>query len=278
MASVTALRELLEPTGLPSELIDEVLSDTNTLWLLGASDELVAGELVLCHPPLARREVRAVVNQTDHPRLWRVTVVTPDRPGLLAAISGTLAGAGLTIVDAAVTVLPRSRLALQRLTVGATGRADLSDQEWSHLGQALRDRLSGGVVPTVAFVPQGLVVVEAQPQDLGRSVVTVDAPDGMGLLHVTAAWLAASGCNVEACRASSELGRARAVFIVTGHLDTADLAAALGGPQAGAVVTRVVTTPVHVTVAVVTATLRATHGVVAASTSFARARCHGPRR
>jgi len=64
VASVATLRELLEPTTLPADLVGEMLSDTNTLWLLGAPDELVAGELVLCHPPLGAGEVRAVVNQT----------------------------------------------------------------------------------------------------------------------------------------------------------------------------------------------------------------------
>lgn len=277
MASVTALRELLEPTSLPSELVDEVLSDTNTLWLLGAPDELVAGELVLCHPPLGPDEVRAVVNRTDHPRLWRVTVVTRDRSGLLAATSGSLAEAGLSIVDAAVTVLPRSRLALQRLTVAATGRTELSDGEWGELGRALRHNLSGGHAPMAPFVPRGPVVVEAQPQELGRSVVTVDAPDGMGLLHATAAWLAAAGCNVEACRARSENERARAVFIVTGQLDTGTLAAALGGSHTGAIVTRVVTTPLHVAAGVVGSTVRGAQGALVASVNFALARCQGRR-
>ncbi len=247
MASLTALRELLEPTSLPAELVDEVLSDTNTLWLLGAADELVASELVLCHPPLGPGEVRAVVNQTEHPRLWRVTVVTRDRPGLLAGTSATLSGAGLSIADAAVTVLPRSRLAMQRLTV-STARGEMPDLEWNRLGRDLRDNLADGKLPPTPFTPRGPVVVEAQPQELGRTVVTVEAPDGVGLLHASSAWFEANGCNVEACRAGTEGDRARSVFIVVGAVDTAALAAALGGPGAGSIVTRVATTPLHVAV------------------------------
>ena len=244
MASVTALRELLEPTSLPDELVDEVLSETNTLWLLGATNELVASELVLCHPPLGPGEVRAVVTEAAEPGLWRVTVVTRDRPGVLAATCAILSGAGLSIVDAAGTVLPRSCLAMQRLTV-SSARRELGEEAWSRLGRALRENLTGGELPSSRFVPRGPVVVEAQPQELGRSVVTVEAPDGVGLLHATAAWFEANGCNVEACRAGLESGQARAVFIVLGPVDTAALAAVLGGPSAGSVVTRVATTPFH---------------------------------
>ncbi len=273
MASVTALRELLEPTSLPPELVDEVLADTNTLWLLGAPDELVAGELVLCHPPLGRDEVRAVVNATDHPRQWRVTVVTQDRPGLLAASSAALARAGLSIVDAAVAVLPRSRLALQRLTFVANGGRDPAAAAWTELGRALRENLKSRATGAVAFEPRRPVTVEAQPQELGRSVVTVEAPDGMGLLHATAAWLAAAGCNVEACRAGVEHGRAREVFIVNGPLDTAALATALGGPDDGTVVTKVVTTPLHVSGTLVGSALRTALAALTSAANFAAARC-----
>jgi hypothetical protein len=97
----------------------------------------------------------------------------------------------------------------------------------------------------------------------------------MGLLHATAAWFEAVGCNVEACRAETEHGRAREVFIVTGQLDTAALAAALGGQDTGSVVTRVVTTPVHVAAALVASALRTTRAAVTSAASFAGTRCPG---
>jgi hypothetical protein len=250
VASVTALRELLEPTSLPDNLVEEVLSDTNTLWLLGAPDEVVAGEMVLCHPPLGPGEVRAVVSQAGQAGRWRVTVVTRDRPGLLAATSATLGRHGLTILDAAVTVLPQSGLALQRLSVASRTGAD-GELDWSELGLHLRDDLSAGVPAAPAFAPRGPVLVEAHPQDLGRTVVTIAAPDGMGLLHAAAAWFEAAGCNVEAGRAEAEKGRARSVFIVAGPVDTEGLAAALGGTARHSTVTRVATTPIHVMAGVV---------------------------
>jgi UTP:GlnB (protein PII) uridylyltransferase len=200
--------------------------------------------------------------------LWRVTVVTHDRPGVLAATCATLSGAGLAIVDAAGTVLPRSRLAMQRLTV-SSAQPQLARAAWNQLGQKLREALAGGDLPPSRFVPRGPVVVEAQPQELGRAVITVEAPDGVGLLHAAAAWFEAHGCNVEACRAGTEGGQARGVFIVMGPVDTAALARVLGGPGAGSVVTRVATTPFHLAAAlmgaacgVITGLLRALRDVV----------------
>jgi glycine cleavage system regulatory protein len=263
VASVTALRRLLQPTSLPDDLVNEVLSETNTLWLLGATNELVASELVLCHPPLGPGEVRAVVTETGEPALWRVTVVTRDRPGLLAATCATLSGAGLSIVDANGSVLPRSRLAMQRLTVSST-QPELAEAGWSRLGRDLRQNLVGGALPPSRFVPRGPVVVEAQPQELGRSVVTVEAPDGVGLLHAAAAWFEASGCNVESCRAGTDGGQARAVFIVMGPVNTAALAEVLGGPDAGSVVTRVATTPFHLAAAMVGSACGVVAGLVRA--------------
>ena len=197
----------------------------------------------------------AVVNQTDQPRLWRVTVVTGDRPGLLAATSATLAGAGLSIADAAVTVLPRNRLAMQRLTVASPRRAD-TRRRMEPAGSSTSGQPGRGGIAGVGLHPRDPVVVEAHPQELGRTVVTIEAPDGVGLLHAAAAWFEAAGCNVEACRAGTEGGRARDVFIVTGQVDTAALASALSGPAAGSIVTRVATTPLHVAIDVVGVLLR----------------------
>lgn len=267
MASVATLRELLEPTTLPADLVGEMLSDTNTLWLLGAPDELVAGELVLCHPPLGAGEVRAVVNQTELPFRWRVTVVTRDRPGLLANTSATLAGAGLSVVDFAATVLPTSRLALQRVTVATAPRAWVQDDQWAKLGRDLRTNLAEGRSPRGQFVPKGPVVIEAQPQELGRTVVTVTAPDRLGLLHATANWFETQECNLESCRGGTEGDRAKDVFIVAGAVDTAALASALGGVAPGSIVTRVATTPLHVAVGVASTAI---HEVVAVSEVVSR--------
>lgn len=282
MASLSAIRGLLEQTTIPEELAVEILADTNTLWLLGVPEEQVASELVLLHPPLGPGEVRAVVNETRLPNQWRVTVVTRDRPGLLAGTSGTLAAVGLSIIDVAVTVLSRGHLALQRLTVATPRSNSLSATQWSQLGRDLRLNLSSGHIPDVGFEPNGPVTVEAQPQDLGRCVVSIEAPDRPGLLHTTARWFEEHGCNVDACRAGAERTRARGVFVVTGTVDTSALASALGGVGRGSVVTHVVTTPIHLGLDVLAAGLRfvttASRAAGAAGRSLASSFFVGPDR
>jgi UTP:GlnB (protein PII) uridylyltransferase len=244
------LRELLEESLLPRQLVEEVLSQTNTLWLLGVPDEQVASELAMCHPPLRVGEVRAVINETaeaaGRDSLWRITVAAHDRPGLLACTAGTLTQAGFSIVDVAATVLPRSRTALQRLTVTAPPGEGLDGPAWNAFARRLRHNLASGEhLAPLTFKPKGPVLVEVQPQELGRTVVTIEAPDQIGLLHAAANWLEAAGCNVEGARASSTGGRARGVLIVSGPVDTAALAAALSGPISNSPLAWIATTPLH---------------------------------
>ncbi|MGH9095233.1 MAG: ACT domain-containing protein [Acidimicrobiales bacterium] len=236
MASPTTLRLLLEGTSLPAEVLDELLSAATALWLVGVPDEVVAGEAVLCHPALAAGEVRAAVKPTDDPARFRMTVVTGDHSGLLAATAGVLAEAGLTIVDAAAAVLPESRLALQRLTVTSTGTitsresGPIDDDGWDALGQRLRDVHGSHLpVPRAPWAPAAPVAVETQPQEMGRVVVTVHAPDRAGLLAAIGGWFEDHGANVEMCQATGEDGMAHDVFVVAGAVDADELATALGG-------------------------------------------------
>jgi hypothetical protein len=63
-------------------------------------------------------------------------------------------------------------------------------------------------------------------------MVTIEAPDGVGLLWMVASWFAEHDCNVEAYRARSDLGVAKDTFVVVGQVDASELAAALGGAPA----------------------------------------------
>ena len=116
MATTTAVRALLAATSLPEPLVDEMLAGVSAVWMIGEPAETLAGDLVLCHPPLGADEVRAVVRPTANPRAWRLTVVAHDRPGLLAGLAGALADRQLSITEAWATVLPGPGIALQRVT------------------------------------------------------------------------------------------------------------------------------------------------------------------
>jgi predicted amino acid-binding ACT domain protein len=231
VATPSTLRRLLEATSLPPLLVEEFLAQTTALWLLGATDQVVAAEACLCHPPLGDGEVRAVVNPTDDAGCFRMTVVACDRSGLLAGTAGALAEKGLMIQDASAIVLPASKLALQRVTVSARGHQS-GGPEWEAVGQRLREVLGQDLPVTTGFVPEPPVIVETQPQELGRVMVTVEGPDRVGGLHAIASWFEARQCNVEACQASAADGRAKGIFVVVGQVDPAELAADLGGEPA----------------------------------------------
>jgi glycine cleavage system regulatory protein len=229
MAPVTSpaeLRLLLEQTTLPDSLLDEFLEETNALWLANERADVVAGEVVLCHPPLEPGEVRAVVKPTDAPARWRITVVTADRPGLLAATAGVLANQGLSVTSAAVRVLPTSRLCMERLTVEAT--RPTADAVWDDLGGRLRQTLGDRHPVTVRWKPTRRVTVTCHPQGVGRCMVQVTALDTPGLLWAVAQAICDhGGGNIEAARLSSADGVADDVFLVEGDVDGVALADAL---------------------------------------------------
>jgi predicted amino acid-binding ACT domain protein len=229
MPTTAAVRALLAPTSLPDQLVDDLLAEASAIWLMGESAEVLASDLVLCHPPLAPEEVRAVAKPTASPSAWRLTVAGHDRPGLLAGLAGALADQQLSIVDATATVLPGPGIALQRVTaVHAEGRL-MEQADWEAVGLRLQAVLGRREPVHATFIPAAPVAVESQPQDFGRVLVTIEAPDRVGLLWAVAAWFESRGANVEAYRATSEGGVARDTFVVVGECDGTALAAAIGG-------------------------------------------------
>jgi predicted amino acid-binding ACT domain protein len=229
MATTAAVRALLAPTSLPDQLVDDLLAEASAVWLMGEPAEVLAGDLVLCHPPLGPEEVRAVAKPTANPSVWRLTVAGHDRPGLLAGLAGALADQQLSIVDAAATVLPGAGIALQRVTaVHAEGRL-MEQADWDAVGARLQAVLGRREPVWPTFVPAPPVTVESQPQDFGRVVVTITAPDRVGLLWAVAAWFESHGANVETYRATSDNGVASDTFVVVGGCDCVALAGAIGG-------------------------------------------------
>jgi predicted amino acid-binding ACT domain protein len=234
MATTSQVRQLLAPTSLPAGLIDELLAQASAVWMMGEPAEVLAGDLVLCHPALALCEVRAVAKPTGRPSAWRLTVATQDRPGLLAELAGALAEQRLSITDASATVLPARGIALQRVTATHADGKVLRQADWDRVGVGLQAVLGHQEPVKPEFTPTPPVIVDAQPQDSGRMLVTVEAPDRVGLLWAVASWFAQRGCNVETCRATSAGGLARDTFVVVGDVDPTGLASALGGLPAHA--------------------------------------------
>lgn len=116
MAIVHDVRSLLAETSMPQEVIGRLLDVASAVWLMSAPAELLANDLVLCHPPIGADEVRAMAHPLDDGGI-RLTVVAHDRPGLLADTAAVLAGEGLSVSAASAMTWAASGLAMHALTV-----------------------------------------------------------------------------------------------------------------------------------------------------------------
>jgi len=228
MAAATEVRALLAGTSLPDDLVDSLLEGASPLWLLGQAPEQVAADLALCHPPLRSGEVRVIAHPLGDGSGHKVSVVTPDRPGLLAGSAGALAGSGLTITAAAASTWAQAGLAVQRLVVEPAAPGPPID--WEPVGARLRASLAGGSAgPRVGFTPCPPVAVSCTDHGVDRVVVSVRAPDRVGLLWAVASWFEERGCNIEVANVDAEGGTATDTFVVHGPVDADALATHLAG-------------------------------------------------
>lgn len=215
------LEQLLEETSVPSEVVKALLARAAPLWLMSDPPSVLAADLVLCHPPLSPDEVRAVARASDDGGSFRLTVVAHDRPGLLADTTAVLAGEGLSVSGASATTWVDQRLAMHSLTVDASD--DFLPDSWDLLARRLRSVSGAG--PGFLFAPGGRANVRSSPQTTGRSLLSVSAPDQLGLLWAICAWLAEKGVTIEAARVTSTAGVAHDEFVVAGAFDPDALAA-----------------------------------------------------
>jgi len=224
VASVSEVKSLLVDTTMPQRVIDDLLDQASALWLMSVPAEVLAGDLVLCHPALGEHEVRAAAHPTDDGGI-RLTVVAHDRPGLLADTAAVLAAEGLSISAASAMSWTGSGLALHALTVTD---AALTSARWARLGARLQG-LGTEAPPTVDFTPIGRATATSSPSGMGRCVVTVTAPDQVGLLCAICRWFAEHGASIEAAHVGATEGEVEDHFIVVGHPDVTGLAARLTG-------------------------------------------------
>ncbi len=143
----------------------------------------------------------------------QVTVVAPDRPGLLAAVAGTLALHGLDVRSADAG--GEGSMAVEVFVVNAShGRwpdwsAIATDVEAAiqgrlDLDQRLDERARAYANGPAALVADATLKVEIDnTASAVATVVEVRAPDSVGLLHRMTRALAVSGLDVAAARIST---------------------------------------------------------------------------
>jgi UTP:GlnB (protein PII) uridylyltransferase len=161
-------------------------------------------------------------------------VLAHDRPGLLAATTGSLANAGLSVIQAAAMTWQHRGWALQRVLVADPKARSTRPVERDLLCAQLRSSVRDSGAPEVSFAPAGPARVTATTDERDRRLLRVVAPDRPGLLWAISAWLEKSECNVLVARAAPVGMLADDSFLVEGSPDETQLAAHLSGTAAPA--------------------------------------------
>jgi len=215
----TELAQLLVGTSMTEAEVASYVSRAAPLWLMSEPMPALAGDLALCHPPLAPNEIRAVARECDD-GCFRLTIVAHDRPGLLADTTAVLAAEKLSVLRASATTWVDESLAMHSLVVEAPD--DFLPDSWDILAKRLRS-VARRDVAGFLFEPGGRARVSSTPQTMGRSLLSVSAPDQIGLLWAICDWLAGQEVTIEAMRVGSVDDMAHDEFIVRGAFDAAGL-------------------------------------------------------
>ncbi|MEY2430523.1 MAG: hypothetical protein QOC92_248 [Acidimicrobiaceae bacterium] len=173
-------------------------------YVLREDSDAIARHAQLLEPLAATSEARVQVSETDGG--WWTDVAARDQPGLLASVTGALAGFGLDVRDAIVATWPDGG-ALESFRVWSDEPIDPS-----LLRAAIEKALGAPLASTP--LPEATVTFDdgASPW---HTVCDVTAPDKPGLLHALANAFAAAGIEVHSARISGEDGVAVDRFEVT---------------------------------------------------------------
>ncbi|MBN2848252.1 MAG: hypothetical protein JXP72_07375 [Coriobacteriia bacterium] len=156
---------------------------------------------------------------------WLLDVVTRDRAGLFATISGVLALTGLDVLSAEAFT-EQAGVALDTFTVASATRADIGPGTWTAFETRLDDALSGRLDLEARlaerrrhYAPRqnGATPPEVRvgPRGVFSTSVHVRAADRVGLLHDLAFALERAGLDVRRAVITTESGIARDTFEVT---------------------------------------------------------------
>jgi hypothetical protein len=120
------------------------------------------------------------------------------------------------VIRASATTWVDQGLALHSLVVQAP--EEFPVESWEALAARLRT-LSENKTIGFLFSPGGRALVRSTPQAMGRSLLSVTAPDQIGLLWAICDWLARNDVTIEAMRVENVGLIARDEFVVRGSFD-----------------------------------------------------------
>jgi UTP:GlnB (protein PII) uridylyltransferase len=221
-----SLRARCLSAGVSEAVIDRISSEAPRVWWSASVDDLLA-DVLLVAPGLVVGQVRIRILPPMEGNRWELSVVAPDRPGLLAVTAMVCAAHDFSIRSARVTSWPG--IALQRLMVEPLGLPLSAEPDFNQLGQALRAALTTETADVEVSATQPLADSEDfsidSIEDLGQGMsrVAVSGRDRLGLLSSIALALGAAGADICAAELSDVDGVVHDVFVVTG-LDRVRLA------------------------------------------------------
>jgi [protein-PII] uridylyltransferase len=212
-----------------ARLVDDLVERTRTA-LRGEEPPgpapLTSAEAVLVGSVIADGRPRVAVSTLDE--LHAVTVVAPDRAGLLADIAGTLASSRLTVKSALIRTVSAGSagvsVAVDTWWVDSGGRGSLpaaatletdlrrlSDGDRSVLDRLAR-RDAGYRPPPGTLARPRVVLLSGASAD--STVLEVRAADRPGLLHAIGAALARAGVDLRSAHVATHAGQAVDVLYV----------------------------------------------------------------
>jgi [protein-PII] uridylyltransferase len=156
---------------------------------------------------------------------WLVDVVTRDRPGLFATLSGALALVGLDALSAEA-FCDRSGIALDTFIVASATRASVGSETWNSFDRTVGAVLSGTFdldtrlaerrrhYPSNPTAP-AVTSVEVGSRGMFTTSIRVRATDRVGLLHDLARAIASHGLDIRRAAITTLGGVAADVFDVT---------------------------------------------------------------
>ncbi len=182
----------------PPEVVRAHLAGLDATYLLSTPPTTVGDQIALIEEA-ATAEGRSAARRETLGEIDRVTLVTPDRPGLLQDIAGTLAGFNASMLGG-VAYTRADGIAIQVWHVGDAlnrlGGAGIDDRRWSRILEALPRAASGSFdieerlaevrrsypqPPRRADIETKVSIDNAASREY--SVLEVSAPDRRGLLY-----------------------------------------------------------------------------------------------